>query len=835
MRPLQGLKLTAACLLCLLLTLCAAQAEITVEAALGYENTVTYLTAMPLRVRLRNDGADGDYTVAVNLNRSRNEYDRYEYPVALAGGAEIDLTLPLTISYKQSAYTVEVLEGGEVIASAQAKPQKTVSPDTLLVGLLSDQPQALRYMNISSANDPLMRGENWQTLALTAETFPDDIELMRAFRILAVDGFDIGGLSESSRAVLAQWLREGGIVIVGGGASAAAACKGFAPFTGILPQAPYQAQRVDVALLKTLEGGAFASNEKTHVSGPVLLAELIGAKRPVSELNGKTLIDRCPVDAGVVYTCAFSLSERPLSAWSGMNGFWQRLLLTCDQGMYQRIVNKLQNYYDNDGLYADAWLLRQMPLDNPDSVLLVVAMIAGFIVLSGVGSYFILKKLDKREWMWVTVPALSLISAVLTLTVSGGMQMNKPAAVSYAVMRVDEKGGSETVIMTGVASSGRRDLKIASANGESLRPNSGGLNYYSDDEEQADNVQPRLRFTYTCGDSPAVTVPQASPWDVQLFSMKSSRGVSCPVSASIWWEKDGLHGEIENGSDFVLDPGYVITDLGYCTVPELQPGARQTFAILDNPNREIDPEKGVVYEGELVNEAYANIYTVMEAAIWPEYHGNGRENSDPDRLRLRSLLEACRNGWKEYNVFRYVTFSDQIEHPELLLNGEMVRRAAFDAVIDVAVAYRAVGESGVVRLSRGMIPAYSCELDASKKPVFSSGSPLEAYSYFPLQNEPVLCFALGELGIVSLEDIEIDDVKFTCETYGATPRMWIYNAGKEQWEEVTVGSFPVSIGGDTLRRCLDGEGRLFVRLASTAGRNGNEIYNPALTLEGRIR
>ena len=134
-----------------------------------------------------------------------------------------------------------------------------------------------------------------------------------------------------------------------------------------------------------------------------------------------------------------------------------------------------------------------------------------------------------------------------------------------------------------------------------------------------------------------------------------------------------------------------------------------------------------------------------------------------------------------------------------------------------------------------MIPAYSCELDASKKPVFSNGSPLEAYSYFPLQNEPVLCFALGELGIVSLEDIEIDDVKFSCEAYGATPRMWIYNAGKEQWEEVTVGSFPVSIGGDTLRRCLDGEGRLFVRLASTAGRNGNEIYNPTLTLEGRIR
>lgn len=33
----------------------------------------------------------------------------------------------------------------------------------MLVGVLSDSPQTLSYLNIGTANDQLMRGEVWQT------------------------------------------------------------------------------------------------------------------------------------------------------------------------------------------------------------------------------------------------------------------------------------------------------------------------------------------------------------------------------------------------------------------------------------------------------------------------------------------------------------------------------------------------------------------------------------------------------------------------------------------------------------------------------------------------
>ncbi|MBQ9196583.1 MAG: hypothetical protein IJ157_05000 [Clostridia bacterium] len=839
MRPVNWLKASAACLCCALLLLCGASAlaDIAVEAEIGYENTVTYLVDMPLRVRLRNDGADAALTVAVNLTRSQYEYDRYEYPVALAGGAEMTLTLPVNISFKQASYTVEVLEGDRIAASCEIKPQKTLSPDTLLVGLLGSAPQDMRYLNINASSDTLTRGEIWQTLALDAATFPENVQLMRAFRILAVDGFDVTTLSADQQAALRQWLREGGIVIVGGGASASVSGKGFYSVTGIQAQALRQALGVDRALAGALEAGAYAMSAKDGISGPVMLSGLSGAAHAVATLEGETLIDRCPVESGVVYTCAFSLSERPLSGWSGLSGYWQRLLLTFDRGMYQRIVTKLQNYYDRgDNLYVDSWLLRQLPLDNPDPVALTVGLIAGFIALAGVGSYLILKKLDRREWMWVTVPALSLISAVVTLAISGGMRLNRPAAASYSILRVDDAGNADAVIMTGVAASGSAPLRVAVEGAEDLRPNGGDYGYYVDDDGQAEAAQPRLRFTYTYGDTASLTLPKASAWEVQLLTMKPAQKPDCPVSASVWWEEDGLHGEIVNASDITLSSGFVLTGLGYCSVPELLPGARHSFAILENPERKADPNMVEIYEGELISDTagYVGIYSVMEAAVWPEYHGSGRENGDADRLRLRSMLDACRNGWGEYNVFHYVAFSDQLPQPAFSVNGEKVTRTAFETAIDVKLSYRAVGQGGIVRLTRGMIPAYSCDLDGDLTPR-STGEQLQDYAYFTLRDEPAICFALDESGLSSLENIEIDSARFTCEAYGGTPRVWLYDPGAGRWEELQFSGFPAAIDGDTLRRCLDGQGRLYVRLGAGAARANSEIYNPSLTLEGRVK
>ena len=832
------LKFLTACAACLLMLTCAAWAEISLEAELGYENTVTYIRAVPLRVVLKNDGADAELTVAVNVSRNDREYDRYEYPVFLAGGAEMRLTLPINITYKQSVFTVEALSGGEEVASVSVKPQKVVSPDTLLVGLLCAQPQSMRYLNINANSDQLMRGEYWQTLALTADTFPENVELLRTFPILAIDDFDLSTLSDRQRTAFDQWLRQGGIVLSGGGSSGISTFRGLMGYTGILTGTPVRTEHVDRALISGLSRGQFAPTGLSALNGSVMLSELRGGRNAVMELNGAPLLDRCAVENGVIYTAAFSLSERPMSAWNGMNSFWQRVLLTFDQPLYQQVVRRVQNYYDtSDDMYVDSWLLRRLPMENPDNVLLVVLLISGFVLLSGIGSYLILNKLDKREWMWVTVPALSLLSAFITLSLSRGMQLGKPAVAAYARIQVAESGASQSSVQAGVSSAARSPLTIAVTSGDSILPGNTDYSYYYNDmdDEQQTEIAPTLRYTYAYGDQMTLTLPESAPWEVQTLKLTPSEERSYPIHASIWWEQDGLHGSVENGTELTLDEGFVITMLGYCRVPALQPGESASFAILENPGRKANINDYNVYEGELVKNTNMGLYTIIDAAVYGprDVDGNRLEkNFTPDYDVKSSLIQSCSNTWGNA-PFRYVTFSDQTPMPVFEMNGEAIRRRAYGAVIDVQIGYRAVSQSGIVKLTAGMIPAYYAEVTSAGTPV-SNGIPVTE-GYFPLRDEPVLCFALGEVRDLDLNAIDLTALSFQCESYGSQARLQIYNSSRGDWQEITYSGFPAALPTAALPECLDSAGRLFLRLMPYNAVSGAEMYNPGLSLEGRVK
>ena len=116
--------------LCLLLCTASALADggVTVSADFGYDGAVTYLSAMPLRVTLKNDGADAELTVAIDVDRSSSEYDTYEYPLSLASGAEKQLMIPITLNYKQKSYTVRVTGKDGLIASVPITPKKVLAP-----------------------------------------------------------------------------------------------------------------------------------------------------------------------------------------------------------------------------------------------------------------------------------------------------------------------------------------------------------------------------------------------------------------------------------------------------------------------------------------------------------------------------------------------------------------------------------------------------------------------------------------------------------------------------------------------------------------------------------
>lgn len=835
--------------LCLLLCTASALADggVTVSADFGYDGAVTYLSAMPLRVTLKNDGADTELTVAIDVDRSSSEYDTYEYPLSLASGAEKQLVIPIMLNYKQKTYTVRVTGKEGLIASVPITPKKVIAPTTLLVGVLSDSPQTLSYLNIGTANDQLMRGEVWQTIALTQETFPDSYELMRAFSFLAVDGVDISQFSDAQRQALQTWLKNGGVAIVGGGTRAVSAYRGFAGMTGITTGAPYSAQGAAQALVDALSDTQFPLTESAaSAQGTALLSPINGDQaQQVAALDGKTLIARSKVGSGLVYTTAFSLSEKPLSGWKGMSCFWQRVLLATGASVYQNLVD--DSSVGGRGYYADSSMFTTLGIPNDESMIYPMLAVAVFLLLAGAGSYLILKRLDKREWMWLTVPVLAACCVGALCLMSSRMQLNKPAATAYSVYNIDSDGNVSSITVAGVAIAQDEDMTINTRDNALVEPSNTFYSYYNDDDDTKVYTQ-SLRYRYTLGEKRALTFPASGAWDVQLLYIKPEENPRLGVSASIWWEDDGLHGEIVNNSDYTLDAGYVLTMYGYCTTPRILPGQTAEIAIVENPSR----KEGGAYDGEMINEKLSSnmsyIDNIIYAALHPfdpqatydnSNHYQTMTTDEINQLNLRStLISTVRSDWyssyRDYNdksLFHYITFNDTLGDVQLTVNGTDVERTAHCAVIDVQIKYIAVSETGHVKVPAGITTYELGALDSQQRP-YSLGV-RSSSSYFMLRDEPVLCFNLGKVDGVDVSRLTLTSLTLDGQTYGSGVVVRIYDQQAQAWDTVNSAGMPMTLSEDNLGRYMDAQGNVFVRASQQGGRDG-ELDTPSLAFEGKV-
>lgn len=827
---------------------------LSMEATMGYNGVVTYMRKLPVRVVLKNDGADLTGVLAMNIYRDERYFDRYELPVSIAAGAEIHVDMPVELTMKQKQYRLEFCLGEECVASQTLSPSRVLDPSTLMVGVLSDSPQALAHLTISKVYDPLKRGELWQIVPLDAKTFPSDAKMLEAFSFLAVDGIDAGLLDAGQQAALDNWLRKGGIVIVGGGSGAGAGYPFFEKYTGITAGTPYQAQDITPALLSFVKSGEKPLGEQ------VLLSGLGGAKNVVAQDGSTLLLDVTPVGEGHVMTAAFSLSDKPLNAWQGTNVLWQRLSLAALGGEYQEMVQR-QTYRDSD--YIDTSLMGNIPIANDSGFVTPLLLLLAFVALVGFGSYLVLKKKDKREWMWVTIPAFSVVFALALLLIGNWTPFKQPVAVIADYVEQSADGTVTERASVSVAMPELVPMTVGVSGGEILVP--GNYSTYYSYEEYVPSEPNQLRYIYRHGEDASLTFPSTASWGVNSLFVESDTPPNVKIDASCWWEDDGLHVSLKNQGEHPMSAGYVITSLGYCAVPELLPGQTENL-LLKNPMEDktksgqssqtlrggvssiqynsygnVPIQPGVLLDK--VQQSGTSIYSIIQAIVYPE---DWAEDPDAqpritgaDRL-ARSQVESryynCVNRWNMYQdsaVFRYVTFNNTLFQATLSVNGQPVRRAAQSNVVDIALDYQPVSKTGLVKLTKGSIPVYTAEEITGTSGVksYARGALIkERYRYYRLVDKPAFCFVLPE----EARSMKVSEMDIGMEYVYGDYTMMVYNIKTGEWQEIK--STKPFIDQVKLGECVNGEGELFIRFEPTLTTDSyGEISTPYMTMDGRVQ
>ena len=792
------------------------------DIRVGFDGMMTYGKTMPVRVRVRNFGDDFEGVLAMNGYVSKKEYDRYEKEIFVPAGSEREFELALTVYAAQDVYSAELVKDGEVVCRANGKPGKTVNPAAMLVGVLSTRPQNLNNLNIDLENDVLGRYEMWQTVRLTADTFPEDAALLRSFGMLVIDDFDPATLTQKQQDLLATWLRSGKILLVGGGAYAARNAAFFGQYTGLKMEDVTTSDSV----LEGLEGllGRAASGRKPSCA----LAVLSGDDALAGDAEGRGLVWRTKVGGGRIYTAAFELGDPRLNSESLMGYFWQQLLINMDQEVYNAVM---QSSSDTNNVAAVAGTY-STTVAAKSHLAVGLLIVLGVLVIS-CAAWSVLKRKDSRQWMWLVLPVTALMAVGGILLLSTGAETNRPLAVIADNLVQDSSGAvmNYSGISVAAPAFGRHSYGFA---GERLRVRYYDYVDYDLEDEDKKQIPDQMRTCYTSGGDNAVTAESLTPWSVVSLTAESPAQIQGQITGTVWMEEDGLHGQVVNETDASLEAGRIVTTYGFASVPALAPGEQAEFTMIRKTMK--DPEKPVYEDGGM----YPNnpgLYQVISNAVG--YDDNYAKASAEDQ-REREMLSNMINGASDllrrdqgnwsYGAYESAVFlysAKPVDAPESVLkvDGVPVTQKTNMTLLTAELPFTAVGRTGVVFRSAGMDMPDRVETDENRMPTDEQVQFTKQLYYHTLSDTPTFRYRMEGMAGVKVEKLQVMMENY----YVGQCKAFALNAKAQKWETIKLNE-PISNPGNY----VDENGTLYLQFRTNSQDMYMDIPTPLITLEGRL-
>ena len=423
------------------------------QVTAGFDGTCHGGDWCPLYVVLSNEGVDveGELRVTVGRAGSDTAPGVYTRLVALPAHSRkaYSLVLPPADSYSRRDPDVQLVAGGKVLSSHQAAVAWLREEDRLY-GVASSNPSALNFLA-----DVAPSGGRAVVAHLDLGALPPDPLGWDGLDVLVLDDVDTTVLSSEQRQALETWVAHGGHLVVGGGAGAARTVAGIA---GLLPVTVEDTRSVaDLAALGEWWGapvapGPYAVTEVGLRDGEALI-------RQGDEQGDLVLLARRTVGAGQVDFLAFSAGLRPFVEWDDNGRLWE--FVVGSGGVDVPRLTIVDGYGARDAVNA-------IPDLEPPSMLQILAFMLVYTVLIGPVNYVVLRKLDRRELAWLTIPVL--IAGFSACAYVTGFQIRGRTAIVHRLAAVYVPPGTSVGRVSQVVGlfSPRRttyDVRVAGAGG----------------------------------------------------------------------------------------------------------------------------------------------------------------------------------------------------------------------------------------------------------------------------------------------------------------------------------------------------------------------------------
>ncbi len=759
--------------------------KLEVQLNVGFSDNYKIGFSTPVNISIKNNYKDIDGEVEIRVPSSSGKYMSYVKPVSLQKGAEKLITINVPIGNdNRSKYFVNIYDGDHKVYEDSIT---TVAANniTTFIGILSDDFDSLSYINSAPASTGMSLIT--KTIRLDEKNFPEDIFTLKAFNILVINDFDTSRLSKGQYDILKQWVKNGGTLILGTGSK-------YGKTLSIFKDDFIQGSQGSVQEISTSKIYELATNgDNKNEARLDVLSLTVKDSRVMLQDKNVSLVQSSEKGTGVVGVLAFDLGKAPFVNWNNNSVFMEKILALVNPSLTStNYVNNGANYMNNDiyGLQQAVNMFSEMATARTSNFYLILLV---YILVVAPLSYFILKRLDKREWMWLTVPALAVVFAGVVYITGSGTRTGKVTTNVISYINMDNRGNVSTDTYAGIMNTNKSKIKLTSETGDRFIPVAN--NNYSNGEVKTEVQEAKI---YS-GENSAIEYKNSSLLETKIIQIQEASLELGRLETNLSLKNGKITGTIKNSTAMDLEDCLLLLPDGYYIVKSLKTGET-----LDLDKLNENSHFGNIYE--IVNDVYFN----NNAAMTGKAVMDQKEMMD---LRQKgNILQRLYNyGGSQIEGIKFIGFSKNQIHSPLLVNGVQAKKNERNVVI-IPIDVRFT-DGDVLDYPMGFVPyevlnPSNLHFDTSSRRFFGNGS------------------AEVEFRIDDAMLVEQMEVKTSAAmTKAANTSYMIYNIGKGEYEPVG----DISISGEELKAYLSSDNTVKIKLEVTDG----EIGIPQMSAKGR--
>ena len=574
-----------------------------VEVEYGYGGYNASNTALPVSLYITNNGPDfeGQIKLLTNLD-SYDVVTAYGQDLIISSGStrQVDFVITNLDNYSNVQVVLENTKG-----TAVYDEKKSVSvnySDDVFIGILSDDFIGLNYFdrvgNLSAGN---LAGRNFRIMNLAEEGISRLEGGLDMFSVIVVNNYNTSLLEEAQAEVLKAWVQKGGTLIIGTGSTYQKTLNMFqdeflAGSVGSVELMPLNAAAgvgedeeddTDSEITGTENSGT--ENSDTENSGTENSdaensdAENSGTENSDIENSDSVITDsvilnlnqlRITVEDSVEYSefgmqvvkrgigkvavFSFDLSDELFSEWDYVYDVTEDFLavLLADAVDINTVSSQLS-------YWALQSMISNVGDDNFPKIGGFVYSILLYIVLLPV-LYIILKKTDKRHFIWLMIPVLSVMFSIIIYGMGGVTRQKEPFMNYASLLQLYEGGSVKELNLLSVTSPSNRNYSFHMPGDYRVSVISSRYGNYSTTDYTV-MLQQNVQDT-------EVSVFKSQSYDRRYFGAERYTDSFGDIEIAFSYNLQGYEGSVTNHSEYVLTGAGLILPFGVITLDTIEPG-----------------------------------------------------------------------------------------------------------------------------------------------------------------------------------------------------------------------------------------------------------------------